>query len=218
LATAIKSWCRIEIFGPGTRQLKGEDGGFTMGWKRAWTVSCAVAVVSIACSSDEHELGGESGSAGQNGGSAGSSPSAGQGGTNHAGTGGTATGGGAGVAGKAGNAGTAGQSGSGTAGSGGSHPGTGGGAGEPTRGGSAGMGDAGMSGMGDAGASGAGGNAGCLESGGTLTTSLCCMSVVAYPDSCAIGACGCSPQNSHEVPVCSCPGGMCFDGQACVTR
>jgi hypothetical protein len=57
---------------------------------------------------------------------------------------------------------------------------------------------------------------GCIASGGTPTTSMCCKSVIAYPDTCATGACGCAPGDSHEVDVCDCPPDTCFNGIECV--
>jgi len=60
----------------------------------------------------------------------------------------------------------------------------------------------------------------CTESGGTVATSLCCKSVDDFPDNCAIGACGCAPDQSHEVKVCNCGGTdeMCWNGATCVLR
>jgi uncharacterized protein YceK len=55
----------------------------------------------------------------------------------------------------------------------------------------------------------------CTSSGGTVKTSLCCESVSDFPNTCLIGACGCSPENSHGVKVCECPGSKCFDGNTC---
>ena len=55
----------------------------------------------------------------------------------------------------------------------------------------------------------------CLNSGGTVVTSLCCNSVNDFPNNCLIGACGCSPTNSHEVKTCQCPESKCFDGNSC---
>lgn len=56
----------------------------------------------------------------------------------------------------------------------------------------------------------------CINSGGTVNTSLCCASVGDFPNTCLIGACGCSPENSHNVKVCDCPEGKCFNGNSCV--
>ena len=56
----------------------------------------------------------------------------------------------------------------------------------------------------------------CLNSGGIVGTSLCCKSANDFPNNCLIGACGCSPTNSHEVKTCECPSGKCFDGNSCV--
>ena len=38
---------------------------------------------------------------------------------------------------------------------------------------------------------------GCVESGGIVKTSLCCRGIGDFPSTCAVGACGCSPENSH---------------------
>lgn len=57
---------------------------------------------------------------------------------------------------------------------------------------------------------------GCVESGGTVGTALCCAAVSYFPDTCAIGACGCAPEDSHEVMVCNCAESDCFNGTRCV--
>jgi hypothetical protein len=57
---------------------------------------------------------------------------------------------------------------------------------------------------------------GCVESGGIVKSSLCCRSSGDFPNTCAVGACGCAPAYSHEVSVCACPDGTCFNGTACV--
>jgi len=57
----------------------------------------------------------------------------------------------------------------------------------------------------------------CLSSGGQLTTSLCCKLTSDYPNLCLIGACGCSPKNSHQVKICDCGEGKCFNGRGCAT-
>lgn len=56
----------------------------------------------------------------------------------------------------------------------------------------------------------------CINSGGEITTSLCCKSANDYPNLCLIGACGCSPDNSHQIKVCDCGQGKCFNGSACI--
>lgn len=56
----------------------------------------------------------------------------------------------------------------------------------------------------------------CTDSGGTVRTSLCCESTGDFPNNCLIGACGCSPENSHEVQICDCGEDKCFDGNTCV--
>jgi len=55
----------------------------------------------------------------------------------------------------------------------------------------------------------------CTNSGGIVATGMCCLQTGDFPDLCLIGACGCSPDNSHEVKVCECGEGMCFDGNRC---
>jgi len=59
---------------------------------------------------------------------------------------------------------------------------------------------------------------GCLTSGGTVTSAMCCASTGDFPDTCAIGACGCAPDTSHAVRVCECSAGSCFDGSGCVRQ
>ncbi len=59
---------------------------------------------------------------------------------------------------------------------------------------------------------------GCLTSGGTATTAMCCAATGDFPGTCGIGACGCPPDDSHTVRVCDCGSGSCFDGSACVTH
>ena len=55
----------------------------------------------------------------------------------------------------------------------------------------------------------------CLISGGTVATSLCCKATGDFPNTCLIGACGCSPEYSHEVKVCDCGMDKCFGGIFC---
>jgi hypothetical protein len=61
----------------------------------------------------------------------------------------------------------------------------------------------------------AGAGAGCIASGGTVSSGLCCAATGPFPNTCLIGACGCAPASSHMVPTCSCPKGTCFDGARC---
>jgi eight-cysteine-cluster-containing protein len=57
----------------------------------------------------------------------------------------------------------------------------------------------------------------CLNFGGQVSTSLCCKSTNDFPNLCLIGACGCSPENSHQVKICDCGPDKCFDGKECVS-
>jgi len=57
----------------------------------------------------------------------------------------------------------------------------------------------------------------CSLSGGTITTSLCCQATGDFPNTCLIGACGCSPEYSHEVKTCDCGADQCFNGIFCKT-
>jgi hypothetical protein len=59
---------------------------------------------------------------------------------------------------------------------------------------------------------------GCIQSGGTVSTGLCCQAVESFPNTCTIGACGCGPDASHEVDVCICPANACFDGESCAAQ
>jgi len=57
----------------------------------------------------------------------------------------------------------------------------------------------------------------CINSGGKVSTSLCCGATDDFPNFCLIGPCGCSPENSHEVKTCDCGPDKCFDGNKCVS-
>lgn len=56
----------------------------------------------------------------------------------------------------------------------------------------------------------------CLDSGGTVATATCCGQTQDFPNNCAIGACGCAPASSHQIKICNCGEGKCFDGNSCV--
>jgi hypothetical protein len=56
----------------------------------------------------------------------------------------------------------------------------------------------------------------CALSGGIIKTSLCCASASDFPNLCLIGACGCSPADSHQVKVCDCGEDKCFNGSGCI--
>jgi hypothetical protein len=60
---------------------------------------------------------------------------------------------------------------------------------------------------------------GCVASGGTVTTALCCATAPDFPDTCDVGACGCLPESSHDVRFCECAAGACFDRtqRACIS-
>ena len=58
----------------------------------------------------------------------------------------------------------------------------------------------------------------CIDSGGTITTASCCGSIDAFPNTCTLGSCGCSPVASHQVKSCDCGTGKCFDGNSCVVQ
>ena len=60
-----------------------------------------------------------------------------------------------------------------------------------------------------------GSEATCTNSGGTVSTALCCASTGDFPNMCTTGPCGCAPSSSHDVKICQCPGGKCFDGTKC---
>lgn len=56
----------------------------------------------------------------------------------------------------------------------------------------------------------------CVNSGGKVSTSLCCKTSNDFPNLCLIGACGCSSTDSHQVKICDCGTGKCFDGSGCI--
>ncbi len=119
------------------------------------------------------------------------------------------------LGGSGGQAGSGGSTG-GASGSGGlAGGGTGGLAGGGT-GGLAGGGAGGLAGGGSGGLGGGGGNeAACVNSGGVVSSSLCCKAAGDFPNTCLVGACGCAPSASENVTVCDCPSGSCWDGSTC---
>jgi hypothetical protein len=58
----------------------------------------------------------------------------------------------------------------------------------------------------------------CTGSGGAVASSSCCLSASDFPDTCTIGACGCSEEDSHDVSICECGSGNCFNGTACIAQ
>ncbi len=59
---------------------------------------------------------------------------------------------------------------------------------------------------------------GCINSGGKVLTSMCCKATGDFPNLCLIGPCGCAPEYSHQVNICDCGEGKCFDGSKCVVE
>jgi len=57
----------------------------------------------------------------------------------------------------------------------------------------------------------------CVNSGGQVSTSLCCKATGDFPNLCLIGPCSCSPDNSHQVKICDCGSDKCFNGSECVS-
>jgi len=59
----------------------------------------------------------------------------------------------------------------------------------------------------------------CIETGGAVTTTLCCDSATDFPNTCGVGACACPPQSSHNIQTCDCRSqSRCFDPQrGCVS-
>lgn len=53
----------------------------------------------------------------------------------------------------------------------------------------------------------------CVSTGGTVGTAQCCKNTTDFPNTCTVGPCGCSPNNSHTVATCQCPGTQCFTAQ-----
>ena len=60
--------------------------------------------------------------------------------------------------------------------------------------------------------------AGCILSGGAVETASCCETVDDFPNTCLVGPCACAPEDSHELNVCDCGEGRCFNGLFCVPR
>lgn len=61
----------------------------------------------------------------------------------------------------------------------------------------------------------------CLDSGGTVSTGSCCLAVGDFPDTCDVAPCACPPHVSHDVRVCECGNGRCFNPRSflgCVDR
>jgi hypothetical protein len=53
----------------------------------------------------------------------------------------------------------------------------------------------------------------CLQTGGTESTRLCCLGAGPFPDTCRVGPCACPPDASHNMRVCECGVGRCYDSQ-----
>ena len=58
---------------------------------------------------------------------------------------------------------------------------------------------------------------GCTDSGGTVSGLSCCVSVADFPASCnQVGPFLCACAELHQIKMCNCPTGKCFDGTQCV--
>jgi hypothetical protein len=51
----------------------------------------------------------------------------------------------------------------------------------------------------------------CENANGTVSWKMFCKSVGNFPDTCLIGASGCSADNSHVIEYCQCETGKCWD-------
>jgi hypothetical protein len=58
----------------------------------------------------------------------------------------------------------------------------------------------------------------CTKAGGTVGSQPCCKSASEFPNTCLVGACGCSWENSAPLDVCECPANKCFNGTDCVSQ
>jgi len=58
----------------------------------------------------------------------------------------------------------------------------------------------------------------CLDDGGTVSRGSCCAGAQDFPRTCGLGACGCAPTDSRELPLCDCPTTRCWNGSHCVVR
>ena len=56
----------------------------------------------------------------------------------------------------------------------------------------------------------------CRAAGGTVEVDLCCGAVGDFTNLCVVGPCSCPPGWSHEVQLCECGEGLCWDGTECV--
>lgn len=56
----------------------------------------------------------------------------------------------------------------------------------------------------------------CMAAGGFVRIERCCGAVPDFTNLCVIGPCSCPPDSEHEIQVCDCGEGMCWDGTACV--
>jgi hypothetical protein len=56
----------------------------------------------------------------------------------------------------------------------------------------------------------------CTSTGGKISTMLCCSNQSDFPNSCMVGACGCAPEYSQPISVCTCSFGCFVPGLGCV--
>lgn len=55
----------------------------------------------------------------------------------------------------------------------------------------------------------------CVDAGGSVEVGSCCASASDFVSTCGIGACGCGPEASRQIALCSCPVDTCWDGGTC---
>ena len=53
----------------------------------------------------------------------------------------------------------------------------------------------------------------CINAGGTVRTSPCCLATGDFPNMCLVGPCTCAPANSHDVTICDCGEAECWDSE-----
>jgi hypothetical protein len=51
----------------------------------------------------------------------------------------------------------------------------------------------------------------CTITNGSVVMQACCKTIISFPNTCLVGACGCSLANSHDVDTCVCPDSQCYN-------